>query len=160
MNPQTFRARVVKVGVLRSVIVPAKITAALGGAARIPVIARYGGEVTRSTLVPAGGAQRRLVLQMDVLRPAKIDAGQVLEIQLTPDTGTRRQPLPADLQRALQFRPTATAELERSSPSTWRMIIESLEAARTPETRERRVDKIIEHLAENAGARAARARKR
>src|SRR5687768_3319003 len=110
-SPCTFTARIGKIGVLRCVIVPPKIVTALGGGRRIPVVARYAGEVTESTLVPAGGGKRRLVLQMDVLRPAKLDAGDTLEIALTRAAGTHKRPLPPDLQRALQFRPAAAAAL-------------------------------------------------
>lgn len=156
MKPLTFTAPIVKIGILRSVIVPPKIAAALGGASRIPVIARYAGEITRSTLVPAGGAKRRLVLQMDVLRPAKLDAGDRLEVSLERSTESHKQELPPDLQRALQYRPAAAAELDRASPSTWRMIIERIEEARAPETRQRRIEMCVERLAEMAAARTAK----
>jgi hypothetical protein len=156
MKPLTFTARIVKVGVLRSVIVPAKIASALGGAPRIPVVARYAGEITKSTLIPAGGAKRRLVLQMDVLRPAQLDAGDTLEISLERATGSHKLPLPPDLQRALQFRPAAAAALDRASPSTWRVVVELLEQSRTPETRQRRLEKIVERLAENTADRATK----
>jgi hypothetical protein len=159
MKPLRFTARIGRIGVLRSVIVPAKIVAALGGEARIPVVARYAGETTRSTIVPAGGAQRRLVLQMDVLRPAKLDAEATLEVSLERATTSHKQPLPVDFQRMLQFRPAAAAELERASPSTWRMIIARLEEARTPETRERRIEQAVERLAEMAADRAKKAEK-
>ena len=139
---------------MRSVIVPSEIVKALGGAMRIPVIARYGGEITRSTLAPAGGTKRRLVLRMEVLRPAHLDAGDRIEISLEPAKESHKQSLPPDLARALQFRPTAAAELDRAAPSTWRIIIERLEQARTPETRQRRVEHIVERLAEMSAARA------
>ena len=150
----TFTTRIVKIGILRSAIVPPKIVIALGGEPRIPVVARYAGETTQSTIVTAGGAKRRLVLQMDVLRPAKLDTGDTIEISLARATGSPKLPLPPDLVRALQFRPSAAAELERASPSTWRMIVERLEQARTPETRQRRVEFCVERLAEMAAARA------
>jgi hypothetical protein len=159
MKPLTFTARIVKIGILRSAIVPPKIVAALGSEPRIRVVARYAGEITTSTLVPAGGAKRRLVLQMDVLRPAKLDVGDTLEISLERATGSHKLPLPPDLQHALQFRPAAAAELERASPSTWRMIIERLEEARTPETRQRRVEQCVERLAEMAAERMKKAAK-
>jgi hypothetical protein len=154
MSRHTFTTRIGRTGILRSVIVPAEIVTALGGAMRIPVIARYGGEVTRSTLAPAGGVKRRLVLQMAVLRPARLDTGDRIEVSLEPAKESRPQSLPSDLSRALQFRPSAAAELERAAPSTWRIIIERLEQARTPETRQRRVEHIIERLAEMAATRA------
>jgi hypothetical protein len=154
MSRHTFITRIGRIGILRSVIVPSAIVKALGGAMRIPVLARYGDEITRSTLAPAGGAKRRLVLQMNVLRPASLDAGDRIEISLEPATESHKQPLPIDLARALQFRPSATAELDRAAPSTWRIIIERLEQARTPETRQQRVEHIVERLAEMAAARA------
>lgn len=150
----TFTAPIVKVGILRSVVVPPKIVAALGGGAHIPIIARYAGTSTQSTLNPAGGPKRRLVLQMDVLRPAKLDAGDKLAIDLARDPGPRAPEMPADLRRALQFRPAAAAALERASPSTKRVVVELLEQSRTPETRQRRLEKIVERLAENIAARA------
>jgi hypothetical protein len=156
MSRHTFAARIGKIGILRSVIVPPKIVKALGGAIRIPVVARYAGEITRSTLSPAGGAERRLVLQMGVLRPAKLDAGDTIEVSLEPATESHKQSLPLDLARALQFRPSAAAELDRASPSTWRMIIERLEQARTPETRAHRVELIVERLAEMAASRTTK----
>jgi hypothetical protein len=154
MSRHTFTTRIGKIGILRSVIVPAEIVQALGGGLRIPVLARYAGATTRSTLAPAGGAKRRLVLQMDVLRPAQLDAGDTITLSLERATESHKQSLPPDLARALQFRPTAAAELDRAAPSTWRMIGERLEQARTPETRQRRIEQLIERLAEMAAARA------
>jgi uncharacterized protein YdeI (YjbR/CyaY-like superfamily) len=90
---------------------------------------------------------------MDVLRPAKLDAGDTIEISLEPATESHKRPLPPDLARALQFRPAAAAELDRAAPSTWRMIIERLEQARTPETRQQRVERMVERLAEMAAER-------
>ena len=49
----------------------------------------------------------------------------------------------------MQFRPAAAVELDRAAPSTWRIIVERLEQERTPETRQLRVEHIVERLAEN-----------
>jgi hypothetical protein len=148
-----FAARIEKITVLRSVIVPPKIVAALGGAQRIPVVATYGGTPTQSTLVPAGGEKRRLVLKVDILRQMKIDFGDRLEVVVSLDINPRFVPFPADLVRALQFRPAAAIALERASPSTRRMIVELLEQCRAPETRERRLEKLIERLAQSTADR-------
>ena len=158
MSRHTFTSRIGKIGILRSVIVPPKIVKALGGATQIPVIARYADEITRSTLSPAGGAKRRLVLRMDVLRPAQLDAGDTVEVSLELATESHQRSLPLDLARALQFRPHAAAELDRASPSTWRMIVERLEQARTLETRQRRVEQTVERLAEMAASRTTKER--
>jgi hypothetical protein len=154
MKWHTFTTRIGKIGILRCVIVPPHIVKALGSAMRIPVLARYGGETTLSTLAPAGGAKRRLVLKMSVLRPASLDVGDMIEVSLEATTESHKQWLPPDVARALQFRPSAAAELGRSAPSTWRIIMERLEQARTPETRQQRIERMVERLAEMAAARA------
>jgi uncharacterized protein YdeI (YjbR/CyaY-like superfamily) len=82
----------------------------------------------------------------------------MVEISLKPAMESHKQPLPPDVARALQFRPTAAAELDRAAPSTWRMIIERLEQARSPETRQQRVELMVERLAEMAAARAKKKR--
>lgn len=153
MKRHTFTTRIGKIGILRCVIVPPHIVKALGSATRIPVLARYGGETTHSTLAPAGGAKRRLVLQMSVLRPNRLDVGDTIEVSVESTSESHKQWLPPDVARALKARPTAAAELDRSAPSTWRIIIERLEQARTPETRQQRIERMVERLAEMAAAR-------
>ena len=154
MERHAFTARIGKIGILRCVIVPPAIVKALGGAPRIRVRARYGGETTLSTLAPAGGVKRRLVLQMRVLRPSGLDVGDRIEVSLEPTAESHKQRLPADVARALQSRATAAAELDRSSPSTWRIILERVEQARTPEIRQQRIDRLLDRLADMAVARA------
>ena len=158
MKRHTFTARIGKIGILRCVIVPPHIVKALGSATRIPVLARYGGESTLGTLAPAGGAKRRLVLQMSVLRPASLDVGDMIEVALESTTESYKQSLPPDVTRALEFHPAAAAELARSAPSTWRIILERLDQARTPETRQQRIEQMVERLAEMAAARGNKKR--
>jgi hypothetical protein len=152
----TFTAKITKITVLRVVTVPPKVVRALGGALRIPVIARYGGVPTQTTLSPAGGDKRRLTLKLDVLKTVGLDAGDTIKIELSPDSNPRFMVFPADLERALKFRPAAAAALERASPSTRRIVVELLEQSRTPETRQRRLEKLIERLAENTADRATK----
>jgi uncharacterized protein YdeI (YjbR/CyaY-like superfamily) len=57
------------------------------------------------------------------------------------------------LQRALAFRPAAEVGWLHAAPSTRRVLVEQLNAARTEETRARRVEKLVEHFAEKAAAR-------
>lgn len=144
-----FTATIFKVGVLRCVVVPPTIVTALGGAVRIPVIARYAGETTVSTIVPASGKQRRLTLRMDVLRPAQLDAGDKLAVNLVCDTGPREPALPVDLQRALQFRPRAQAAYRNTTVSIRRQIVRFLDAAKQATTRQSRLEDVIEKLADN-----------
>jgi hypothetical protein len=51
MSPHALTARISKMGILRSVIVPPKIVKTPGGATRIPVLASYGGETNHERLL-------------------------------------------------------------------------------------------------------------
>jgi hypothetical protein len=152
----TFTARISKITVLRVVIVPPKVVRALGGALRIPVIANYGGATTQSTISPAGGLKRRLTLKLDVLKAAGLDAGDTVTVELRPDANPRFVRLPPDLVRASKFRPAAAAAFDRAAPSTRRVVIELLEQSKSPETRQRRLEKLVERLAENTADRATK----
>ena len=150
----TFRATLRKVGPLYAVEVPAAVLAALGGAKKIPVTVRYLGDAHASTVTPARGGRGRLFLRVDVFRPRGLGVGDALDISLTPDRSPRVLAVPPDLQRALQFRPAALAGWERAAPSTRRVVVDHLNEARSPETRERRIEKLVEHFAEKSAARA------
>ena len=144
----TFSVRIGKNWIMRCVIVPVKVMRALGGGPRISVIAGYAGEKVATTIMPAGRGRGRLIVLMDVLRPAGLDAGDRLEVTLTRSTDPRDPVVPADLQRALQFRPAAREAFEQGPPSVRRWMIRYLDEARRAETRQNRIELILERLAE------------
>lgn len=150
----TFRATLCKVGLLYAVEVPAAVLTALGGSKKIPVIVRYLGDAHASTVTPARGGRGRLFLRVDVFRPRGFGVGDELEISLTPDRSPRVLAVPPDLQRALQFRPAALAGWDRAAPSTRRVVVDHLNEARSSGTRERRIEKLVEHFAEKTAAHA------
>ena len=153
----TFTARIGKNWIMRCVIVPAGVMRSLGGGMRIPVIASYAGEKVLTTVMPAGQKRGRLVVLMDILRPAGLDAGDRLEVTLTRSTDPRDPVVPADLKRALQFRPAAREAFEQGPPSMRRWMIRHIEEARRAGTRQARVDLILERLVERPRPRAAKA---
>jgi Bacteriocin-protection, YdeI or OmpD-Associated len=151
-----FTARIRQVGLLYGVKVPAAAVKALGSARRIPVIARYAWGVHASTVTTDRAGGGRLFLRVDVFRPHGLGVGDKVAITLTRDQGSRELPLPPDLQRAFQFRPAAAAAFARAAPSTRRITVALLEESRTPETRQRRLEKLVERLAENTADRATK----
>lgn len=152
----TFIARIEKNWIMRCVIAPASVVRALGGGTRIPVVARYAGETVATTLMPAGQGRGRLTVLMDILRPAGLDVGNRLEVELTRSTDPRDPVVPADLRRALQFRPAAREAFEQGPPSVRRWMVRYIEEARRAETRQGRIELILERLAERARLRAAK----
>ena len=150
----TFTARIEKNWIMRCVIVPATIMRELGGGTRIPVVAAYAGEKVATTVMPAGRGRGRLTVLVGILRAAHLDAGDRLEVSLTRSTDPREPVVPPDLSRALQFRPAACEAFEQGPPSLRRWMVRYLEEARRAETRQARVDLILERLSERAQKRA------
>lgn len=150
----TFTAKIEKNWIMRCVIAPATTVRALGGGQRIPVVARYAGETMTTTLMPAGGGRGRLTVLTDILRRADLDVGDRLEVELTRSSDPRDPAVPADLQRALQFRSAAQAAFVRGPASVRRWMVRYLEEARRPETRQKRLELLLERLTERAGQQA------
>ncbi len=150
-----FTANIRRVGQLYAVDVPAALMSKLGSGRAKCVLARYAGEEHESTVTPGGAGRGRLFLRVELLRAAGFEVGAKIKIGLKPHTRTQVE-YPEDLRRALQFRPAAAAALGRASPSNKRLAVALLEQCRTPETRARRLEKLIERLAENTAERATK----
>jgi len=151
-----FRARIKKIGLLYAVDVPPAVFRALGPERKIPVIVRYLGDAHPSTATSDRAGCGRLFLRVEVFRPHRLGAGDDVDITIARDRSPQVVVLPPDLAQALRFRPAAAAAFTRGSPSTRRMIVALLEESRKPETRQRRLEKIIERLAENTADRATK----
>lgn len=149
----TFTARIEKNWIMRCVIVPVKVMRALGGGQRISVVAEYAGEKAETTVMPAGRGRGRLTVLMDFLRPHKLDVGDQLEVTVTRSTDSREPVVPPDLQRALQFRPVAQREFVGGPPSQRRWIVVYLDEAKRAETRQARIELVVERLTERAAKR-------
>lgn len=152
----SFTARIEKNWIMRCVIVPVAVMRALGGGRRISVVAEYAGEKVVTTVMPAGRGRGRLTVLMDILRPQGLDVGAKLTVTLTRATHSREPAVPADLQRALQFRSIAQAEFFNGPPSQRRWIVAYLDEAKRVETRHARIELVLERLAERAGKRKPR----
>lgn len=156
----TFRATLAKVGPGYWVDVPAPVVDELGRAKQIPVTLRYAGDAHPSTVTPGREGRGRVSLHADVFRAAGYTVGDELEITLTLDRTPRTIAVPPDLQRALKLRTRADDAWQAAAPSSRRVIIEQLNALRSPEARARRIEKLIENFAEIAVEKAAKAAKR
>ena len=80
-------------------------------------------------------------------------AGDAVTVDVALDTAPREVPVPADFAAALDGEPAARATFERISYSEKRSFVLGIEDAKTPETRQRRIDKAIERLCEGRGQR-------
>jgi uncharacterized protein YdeI (YjbR/CyaY-like superfamily) len=103
------------------------------------------GYVHRTTVGPHAGAAF-LSVSAAVREGAEVAAGDVIELDLVPDTAPREVEVPDDLAAAFAATPAAQTSFESLTDSQRRTFVSSVTSAKKPETRERRVDRAVEAL--------------
>jgi hypothetical protein len=143
-----FRARILQSGKTAAGIeVPAKVVAALGTSRRPPVRATING-FTYRTSVAAMGGKFMLGVPPEFREGAGVAAGDIVDIDLEPDTQPREVAIPPDLASALARNAGAKKFFEGLNYSSRRRLVMAIEALKSPEARERRIGKTVEQLGE------------
>lgn len=127
--------------------VPATVVEKLDAGKRVKVLATIRSHTYRSSVAPMGG-RYMLPVSAEVREAAGVAAGDVVDVNLELDTAERAVEVPADLAAALKRDKKAKAFFDGLSYSQQRWFTSSVESAKKPETRQRRVDKAIEMLRE------------
>lgn len=147
-----FRATLYKVGIVRCVDVPSRLSSRLGPGSAPPVHGTIEDVPFRSTLLARRGGTYRLCVHSRIWRSRGLDAGDAVRVAIERDEEPREAAeLPRDFVSALDERPQVRAYLERAAPSLRREIARWLAAAKRPETRERRIAVALDRLEERAG---------
>ena len=127
--------------------VPPDVVEALGRGKRPPVTVTINGHTYRSTIAPYGDVYM-LGVSAEHREAAGVAAGDEIDVDLELDTAPREVEVPEDLAAALADEPEARAFYDGLSYSNRRWYVLSVEGAKTPETRQRRVVKAVEMLRE------------
>lgn len=125
--------------------VPPRVVAALGSSKKPSVVVTLNGYTYRSTVAVMGG-KFMIPVSSEVRSAARVAGGDTLEVEIELDTAPRVLELPEDFALALSGDAVAKAFFEGLSYSNQRRHTLSIEGAKTPETRARRVHKAIEDL--------------
>ncbi|WP_328415621.1 YdeI/OmpD-associated family protein [Micromonospora sp. NBC_00389] len=125
--------------------VPAEIVQALGSGKKPRVTVTINGYTYRSTVAVYGG-EFMLPVAAEVRVGAGIAAGDEIDVDLELDSAPRVVDVPADLAAALDAAPGARRQFEALSYSNKRQHVLSVDGAKTPETRQRRVAKAVAAL--------------
>jgi hypothetical protein len=126
--------------------VPADVVAALGQGKRPKVTVTINGYSYPSTVGVMGGVSL-IPVSADVRAKAGVAAGDEVDLDLVPDTGPRTVEVPADLAEALASVPAARVAFDKLSYSGQQRYVLGIEQAKTPQTRQRRVEKAVTELA-------------
>jgi hypothetical protein len=127
--------------------VPDEIVEGLGSGKRPKVKVTIGDYTYRTSVAPMGGVSL-LGVSAEVRAATGVTPGDELDIAIELDTEIREVTVPDDLSRALAAAPAALAFFDTLSYSNRRRLVMSIDAAKTAETRQRRIDKIVSGLVE------------
>ncbi len=125
--------------------VPPAVVEALGAGKRAKVVVTINGYSYRSSVAPYSGVYM-LPLAAEHRDAAGVAAGETIDVDLVVDTEVRAVVAPADLAAALDADAAARKAFDALSYSNQRRHVLSIEDAKTPETRARRVAKVLERL--------------
>jgi hypothetical protein len=127
--------------------VPAKVIEGFGSSKKPAVKVTINGYGYRSTVAVMAG-RFMLPVSAEHRAGAKIAAGEKVNVTLELDTAPRVLEVPQDFLDALEVDVAAKSFFEGLSYSNKRRFVLSIDEAKTPETRARRIAKSVETLRE------------
>lgn len=127
--------------------VPEEVVERLGAGKRPAVHVTINGFTYRSTVAPMGGAFM-LPVSAEVRESAGVAAGDEVDVEIALDSEPREVSVPSDFAAALDVDAAARRFFDGLSYSNKRRFVLSVEEAKTPETRQRRIAKAVDTLRE------------
>jgi hypothetical protein len=127
------------------IVVPAEIVDALAAGHRPRVRVTINNHTYRSTIAVRGG-QYLLGVSAENRRAAGIQPGDEIDIELAVDSEPRHATVPSELANALDDQPEARTRFDALSYSAQQRLTLPIENARTPQTRQRRVEAALHAL--------------
>jgi hypothetical protein len=138
-------------GVGTFIAVPPQVKNSLGLKGRPKIHAVIAGHPYRGSLMPTPDGNFCLGVLKAIQQAEGLRRGDTITVDLELDTAPRAVEPPRDLASALHRDKGAAAAWERLSYTNKREIARSLEEAKKPETRERRLAAALERLREPTG---------
>jgi antitoxin component of MazEF toxin-antitoxin module len=125
--------------------IPAEVVAALGSSKRPAVRVTINGYTYRSSIASMGG-KFMLGVSNEVRQQAGVAAGQEVDVELELDTAPRAVVVPDDFKKALAKDKAASQTFAALNYSNQRRLVMAIEAIKTAETRQRRIEKTVSQL--------------
>jgi len=127
-----------------AVPVPAKITAALGTKAAVPIVGRINGsQPFRGSLYPTGGGKHSMRVKASVRKDAKVAEGDRVRVKITVVDREAEISIPKDLASALRSE-GVTKDFDALPPGEKGFLLRQIEKAAKPETRAKRIATAVE----------------
>jgi bifunctional DNA-binding transcriptional regulator/antitoxin component of YhaV-PrlF toxin-antitoxin module len=139
----TFETTVTAVGNNTGIVVPDEVLEQLGAGRRPAVVVDLGGRHEYRTTPGVMGGRTMLPVSAAVRQASGLSGGDPVRVTLTVATGPREVEVPADLAAALAADEQAGAFFAGLSNSLQRYHADQVGSAKSPETRQRRIDKAL-----------------
>ena len=141
-NSATFETTVAASGNNTGIVVPGEVINQLGAGNRPPVIVNVNDYEYRNTVAVMGG-KHMISVSAAVRKATGLKAGDPIRVTLTVADTPRDVNVPADLAAALATDDRAGAFFVKLSNSMQRYHIDNINAAKSDETRLRRITKAV-----------------
>jgi hypothetical protein len=125
--------------------VPDEVVDGLGQGKRPPVRVTINGYTYRSSIAVMGG-EYMLGVSAEVRERSGVAGGDEIDVDIELDTEPREVALPEELAAVLAADPDARRFFDGLSYSNRRRLVEPIDQAKTPEARQRRLEKAIASL--------------
>ena len=134
-------------GEVCSINIPFDVEKTFGSRGRVPVRGTINGAPYRSSVFRMGGDCHFMAVNRRMREAAGVRGGETVPVTMERDAEERVITPPADFARALKSNKDAQAAWGKLSYTHQREHVESIEDAKKPETRQRRIEKSIQLLA-------------
>ena len=138
----TFETTVTATGNNTGIVVPPEVIDQLEAGRRPPVLVDLNGHGYRSTVAVMGG-QHMIGISAAIRAATGLSGGDPIRVTLTVADAPRQVDVPADFAAALAANEGTGAFFERLSNSVQRYHVDTINAAKTEETRQRRIAKAV-----------------
>jgi hypothetical protein len=126
---------------------PRKESAKFGVRGRVPVTGTMNGYPFRSSIFPTGDGGHYMGLNKETREGAGgVKAGDRVRVVMELDTAPRTVTIPPDLEKALGKSTHTRARFDKLSYTHRKEYVQWIEAAKRPETRARRLEKVLAQL--------------
>jgi hypothetical protein len=130
--------------------VPDEVVAALGAGKRPPVRVTINGYTYRNTVAVMGGVFM-VGVSAEHREKARVAGGDEVDIDIELDTQPRDLTLPDDFRQLLEREPAAKQSFESLSYSRKQALVLPIDQAKTPQTRQRRLETAMITLRKGRG---------
>jgi hypothetical protein len=138
----TFETTVAASGNNTGIVVPGEVIEQLAAGKRPPVLVSVNGYEYRNTVAVMGG-RHMISISAAVRNATGLKGGDPIRVTLTVADTAREVDVPADFAAALAADERARAFFGRLSNSMQRYHVDNINAAKSADTRQRRIDKAI-----------------